>query len=123
MSKEKATARPWRCEHNGRRLEIKADTGEWSSMIAQVYKSGRCNANSYRMPADANAELIVTAVNQHDALLSEVAQLRTRLQEAFDYFMGEQACGDFTCACGNVETCGTCEIRELTRAALAGKER
>lgn len=110
MTQEKATARPWRREHNGRRLEIKADTGEWSSMIAQVYKSGRCNANSYRMPADANAELIVTAVNQHDALLSEVATLKNAL----------------------FGLCAAVESREATqiwtamvdaRAALAGKER
>jgi hypothetical protein len=76
MTKDKATDRPWRFECNSRRLEIKADTGEWSSMIAQVYKSGRCNASSYRMPADANAELIVTAVNERDQLLGEVARLK-----------------------------------------------
>jgi hypothetical protein len=79
MSNEKATARPWKFEHNGRRLEIKADTGEWSNMIAQVYKSGRCNANYYRMPAEANAELIVAAVNERDELIAEVGRLRKAL--------------------------------------------
>jgi len=89
MSNE-ATARPWRLEHNSRRLEIKADTGEWSSMIAQVYKSGRCNANSYRMPADANAELIVTAVNERDALLAEVGRLREALEDMLDLWKRSQ---------------------------------
>lgn len=48
-----------------------------------------------------------------------IGVMRTALQEVFDYFMGPQACGDFTCNCGKTDACGTCEIRESTRAALS----
>jgi hypothetical protein len=73
MDDENATPRPWRYEHNTNRLEIKADTGEWSSMIAQVYKGGRCNGNSYRMPAEANAALIVKAVNAYQRIKDAIS--------------------------------------------------
>jgi hypothetical protein len=29
--------------------------------------------------------------------------------EMFDYYMGPEACGDYTCACGD---CGTCDFRK-----------
>ena len=61
------TPGPWKVDHN-RRLEIKQDTGEWSAMIAHVYKSGVCNANRYRMPAEANARLIAAAPQMLEAL-------------------------------------------------------
>lgn len=37
------------------------------------------------------------------------------LQAVYDHYMGREACGDFTCNCGN---CGLCEMRVSTSAAI-----
>lgn len=41
------------------------------------------------------------------------------LQEVYDYFMGPEACGDFTCACNNPAICGICELRSRIQVVLA----
>jgi hypothetical protein len=68
----KHTPGPWQVQHN-RRLEIvPADderdghAGHWR-IIAQVYKSGKVNANRYTMPAEANAKVIAAAPTSLEA--------------------------------------------------------
>lgn len=44
------------------------------------------------------------------------ARMREAYQEAYDYYAGPQACGDFTCSCGD---CGCCEMGDNMRKVLA----
>lgn len=83
----KATLGPWRVERNTKRLEISPirPDGQWVSMIAQVYKSGRCNGSSYRMPAEANAELIARAPELLRQLCDEVERLRGEVAKRTGY--------------------------------------
>jgi hypothetical protein len=45
------------------------------------------------------------------ALIADYERLQKLAREAYDHYMGPQACGDFTCTCGEVDYCGLCEIR------------
>lgn len=79
MTTEKATARPWQIHRDthGVRYEVGPTI---NNFFTCAYVSG-----FYLDEAKANAELIVTAVNERDALLTEVAQLKSALQKIQDY--------------------------------------
>jgi hypothetical protein len=71
MTQAKATARPWRIAHKASDYTYLEQAGGNFLTVAKVTDV---------VERDANAELIVTAVNEHDALLREVAQLREALE-------------------------------------------
>lgn len=79
MSQDKTTARPWSVA-----VETEAEDG----LTITIPEIGRCLhdwewADAEEWERDlANADLIVTAVNEREALLSEVAQLREAAQVA-----------------------------------------
>jgi hypothetical protein len=77
---DKATHRPWQVHRNehGVRYEVGPVI---NTFFTCAYVSG-----FYSDEAKANAELIVTAVNERDALLSEVAQLREALDNVLQCF-------------------------------------
>ena len=68
----KATARPWYRGVNGGRviqiLQVDPKTDEACGLIAEVNKGISRDCNGQSDEADANAALIVQAVNQFDAL-------------------------------------------------------
>jgi len=57
--------------------------------------------------------------SQLEQLRAENQELTRSLRDAYDFYMGPQACGDFTCACNEPKFCGICEIREATELVLA----
>lgn len=107
MSNKEATARPWKFQP--RHLIVGDVSGDEAVIVARV-DTGETPED--RAIGRANAELIVTAVNERDALLAE----RDRLREALSYVA-------FTLENGGLSPAG--EIRRLAgfaRAALSGKE-
>lgn len=93
MTQTKATARPWSVA-----VETEAEDG----LTITIPEIGRCLhdwewADAEEWDRDlANADLIVAAVNQRDALLSEVAQLREAVRWMLDsrgaYLFHEDEC-------------------------------
>jgi hypothetical protein len=77
MTQAKATARPWRIAHKASDYTYIEQAGGNFLTIAKVTDV---------VERDANAELIVTAVNERAALLSEVAQLREALDNVLQCF-------------------------------------
>jgi hypothetical protein len=63
--------------------------------------------------------VLASAQREVEAKAAMFDDLVTHLQLVFDYYMGEHACGDFTCDCGEAEYCGPCNMREITSALLA----
>ena len=74
MSQSKATPRPWKIESS---VYIKGAQGE---RIAEVSEQGP----RYCDPVDANAELIVRAVNCHDELVNELIRCRAAVKNAVE---------------------------------------
>lgn len=60
-----------------------------------------------------HAEVMGSMVEAREEALAAV------LREAYEYYMGPHACGDFTCACNKPEQCGICDLRKRTEAVLA----
>ena len=59
---------------------------------------------------------IAEVVMRAESSSSSCRELADRLKEAYDFYMGPNACGNFTCNCGD---CGICEIRIVTETALS----
>jgi hypothetical protein len=85
MTQEKATKRPWSVS-----VETEAEDG----LTITIPEIGRCLhdwewADAEEWERDlANADLIVTAVNERDALLSEVAKLRAETLKGICVYCG-----------------------------------
>jgi hypothetical protein len=92
MSNEKATARPWEIFEGGNFVKIGAQGYvEWTERkhylggplsVAEMEYNATESYRSNHAKALANAKLIVTAVNERDALLAEVGRLREALAKA-----------------------------------------
>jgi hypothetical protein len=108
MTQAKATARPWRIAHKASDYTYIEQAGGNFLTIAKVTDV---------VERDANAELIVTAVNERDALLSEVAQLREAVRWMLDsrgaYLFHEDECP------WNYGPDGGCNCRVLKARELA----
>jgi hypothetical protein len=85
MTKDKATARPWSMA-----IGTEAEDG----LTITIPEIGRCLhdwewADAKEWDRDlANAELIVTAVNEHDQLLAEVARLKEEALKGICVYCG-----------------------------------
>jgi hypothetical protein len=105
MTQANETARPWtlgkRVFHMGvncREVFSENAGGKWGGGYIGAF-------------AEADAELIVIAVNERDALLHEVVQLREMASKALTYLEDTG------------ESCGTTELIVELRTALAAKEK
>jgi hypothetical protein len=83
MSKDKATARPWRVVTEDGSLGSIEGPDEFA--VAQT--QSRPN-DLYHIERKANADLIVTAVNERDQLLAEVAELRAEALKGICVYCG-----------------------------------
>jgi hypothetical protein len=75
----------------------------------------------YKSPEYRRQKFLGLTPQECDAALTKVqAEARleptTMVRRLYEFFQGPQACGDFTCTCGN---CGLCDFRKEVETWLA----
>lgn len=70
---------------------------------------------------DGSCEHVIEDALRRLSLLDSEAAASDLVREAYDHYMGPQACGDFTCACDEPKFCGICDIRHRFEKWLSGQ--